>query len=247
MTPFHRRTLGTGPRVPARGLPVQGVPAQGTRTPTGTPTPTGTGAHAAELRAAAAHLGRRRFLTGTAAAAALAFAVNLPTAGVAGAAQLDARKITEDPFTLGVASGDPRPDGVLLWTRLAPSPYEPDSGLPPNRVSVRWELAHDARFTRIVKRGSADAHPEFHHSVHVDVPGLGPDRVYYFRFRVGEWVSPVGRTRTAPARGARIGELKFAASPARRTTTATSPPTGISRRRTSMWSSISATICTSTP
>ncbi|MEV0036141.1 alkaline phosphatase D family protein [Streptomyces sp. NPDC050804] len=211
MTPFHRRTLGTGPRVPARGLPVQGVPAQGTRTPTGTPTPTGTGAHAAELRAAAAHLGRRRFLTGTAAAAALAFAVNLPTAGVAGAAQLDARKITEDPFTLGVASGDPRPDGVLLWTRLAPSPYEPDSGLPPNRVSVRWELAHDARFTRIVKRGSADAHPEFHHSVHVDVPGLGPDRVYYFRFRVGEWVSPVGRTRTAPARGARISELKFAA------------------------------------
>ncbi|WP_327232653.1 alkaline phosphatase D family protein [Streptomyces sp. NBC_01317] len=169
------------------------------------------GTHAPELRAAARHLGRRRFLTGTGAAAALAFAVNLPTAGVASAAALDAAKITENPFTLGVASGDPRPDGVLLWTRLAPRPYEPDSGLPRNRVAVRWELAHDARFTRIAERGQVDAHPEFDHSVHVDVPGLDSDRVYWFRFRVGTWISPVGRTRTAPARGATIGELRIAA------------------------------------
>lgn len=65
--------------------------------------------HDPEFRAAARHIGRRRFLTVTGAAAALAFAVNLPTAGVAGAAELDAARITDDPFTLGVASGDPPP------------------------------------------------------------------------------------------------------------------------------------------
>ena len=126
--------------------------------------------------------------------------VNLPTAGAASAAELDARKITEDPFTLGVASGDPLPDSVLLWTRLAPRPYEPDSGLPHARVPVRWELARDERFTRIVRRGTATAHPEFDHSVHVEVKGLDADRVFYYRFRAGKWISQVGRTRTAPAR-----------------------------------------------
>ncbi|MEV7871780.1 alkaline phosphatase D family protein [Streptomyces sp. NPDC088124] len=168
-------------------------------------------AHTPELRAAAAHIGRRRLLTGTAAAAALAFAVQLPAEGVAGAAELDARRLTEDPFTLGVASGDPRPDSALLWTRLAPRPYEPGSGLPRTRVTVRWELAHDAAFRRTVRRGEATAHPEFDHSVRVDVPGLAPDRVYYYRFRAGTWLSPVGRTRTAPARHVRTGELKLAA------------------------------------
>jgi alkaline phosphatase D len=169
------------------------------------------GTHAPELRAAAAHLGRRRFLTGTAAAAALAFAVNLPVAGVAGAAELDARKITDDPFTLGIASGDPRPDGILLWTRLAPSPYESGSGLPESRITVNWELAHDKRFTRIVQLGVVFAHPEFNHSVRVDVSGLEADRVYYFRFRAGAWISPVGRTRTAPTTGARVSKLRFGA------------------------------------
>ncbi|MFJ4919427.1 alkaline phosphatase D family protein [Streptomyces sp. NPDC088725] len=169
------------------------------------------GTHTPELRAAAARIGRRRFLTGTAAAAALAFAVNLPAAGVAGAAELDARKITKDPFTLGVASGDPRPDGVVLWTRLAPSPYEPGSGLPAQRISVRWEVASDAAFTRIVARGTADAHPEFDHSVHVDAVGLAADRVYYFRFRTGTWISPAGRTRTAPESSAKLNELRIGA------------------------------------
>ncbi|WP_406860603.1 alkaline phosphatase D family protein [Streptomyces sp. HUAS MG47] len=75
--------------------------------------------HNPEFRAAARHFGRRRFLTATGAAAALAFAVQLPSAGVAAADELDGRRIPEDPFTLGVASGDPLPDSVLLWTRLA--------------------------------------------------------------------------------------------------------------------------------
>ncbi|MFF3482308.1 alkaline phosphatase D family protein [Streptomyces sp. NPDC002701] len=167
--------------------------------------------HAPELRAAARHLGRRRFLTVTGAAAALAFATNLPTAGVAAAAELDAAKITENPFTLGVASGDPQATSVLLWTRLAPTPYQADSGLPPERVTVRWELARDERFKHVVRRGAAIAHPEFHHSVHVEVGHLDSDRVFYYRFRAGSWVSETGRTRTAPSSRARVDELRLAA------------------------------------
>ncbi len=162
-----------------------------------------------ELRAAARHFGRRGFLTGTAAAAALAFATGLP--GSATAAELDARKLTEDPFTLGVASGDPMPASVLLWTRLAPRPYEPGSGLPPARVQVHWEIAHDELFRRTARRGTVTAHPEFDHSVHVEAGGLAPDRVYYYRFRAGSWTSPAGRTRTAPAESADITELRLGA------------------------------------
>ncbi|WP_405678408.1 alkaline phosphatase D family protein [Streptomyces sp. NBC_01511] len=182
-----------------------------TGTPASTSARQAVAAHPPELRAAAAHLGRRRFLTVTGAAAALAFAVNLPTAGAASAAELDAARIKSDPFTLGVASGDPQPASVLLWTRLATSPYQPGGGLPGNRVSVRWEVAHDQWFTRIVRRGTATAHPEFGHSVRVEVPGLDADRFYFYRFRAGTWISPVGRTRTAPARSADITELRLGA------------------------------------
>ncbi|WP_320779152.1 alkaline phosphatase D family protein [Streptomyces sp. CRN 30] len=167
------------------------------------------GAYTAELRAAARHLGRRRFLTLTGAAAALAFSVNLPAAGAASAAELDAARITEDPFTLGVASGDPLPHSVLLWTRLAPSPYQADSGLPAQRITVSWELALDERFRRVVRRGRTTAHPEFHHTVHVEVDHLDPQRVFYYRFKVGGFVSPTGRTRTAPPESARAAGLTF--------------------------------------
>ncbi|MGP8302239.1 alkaline phosphatase D family protein [Streptomyces inhibens] len=167
--------------------------------------------HEQEIRAAAAHFGRRRFLTVTGAAAALAFATNLPGTGAAYAAEADARTITENPFTLGVASGDPQPGSVVLWTRLAPRPYEPGNSMPNARVTVRWEVAYDEHFKRLAGRGRADAHPEFNHSVHIEPTGLAPDRVYYYRFRAGSWISPVGRTRTAPARAARISDLKLAA------------------------------------
>ncbi|MDX2622361.1 alkaline phosphatase D family protein [Streptomyces sp. NPDC052071] len=184
------------------------TPAQISRTP-------GQDGRSAELRDAARRLGagvgRRRFLTVTGAAAALAFATGLPGAGTAAAAELDARRITEDPFTLGVASGDPLPTSVLLWTRLAPRPFEPDGGLPAERVEVRWEIARDERFRRTVRRGTATAHPEFGHSVHVDVRGLAPDRGFYYRFRAGDWTSPTGRTRTAPAPGVRNSSLTLAA------------------------------------
>ncbi|MEU7646060.1 alkaline phosphatase D family protein [Streptomyces huasconensis] len=167
--------------------------------------------HSPELRAAARHLGRRRFLTVTGAAAALAFATDLPTEGVAAAAELDARRIKDDPFTLGVASGDPLPSSVLLWTRLAPAPYQPGGGLPKERVTVHWELAHDARFRRVARRGTVTAHPEFNHTVHVEADHLESGRRYYFRFKTGSWVSPTGRTRTAPAPGSRPGALTLAA------------------------------------
>ncbi|WP_181798670.1 alkaline phosphatase, partial [Streptomyces sp. WELS2] len=127
------------------------------------------------------------------------------------AAEFDGRRITEDPFTLGVASGDPLPGSVLLWTRLAPQPYQPDGGLPAQRVTVLWELAHDADFRRIVRRGTATAHPEFSHTVHVEVPHLPADRVYFYRFRAGAWLSPTGRTRTAPPPGSRPTALTLGA------------------------------------
>ncbi|MFI2613919.1 alkaline phosphatase D family protein [Streptomyces sp. NPDC018584] len=167
--------------------------------------------HSPELRAAARHVGRRRFLTVTGAAAALAFTTDLPTEGVAAAAELDGRRIKDDPFTLGVASGDPLPSSVLLWTRLAPAPYQPGGGLPKERVTVHWELAHDARFRRVARRGTTTAHPEFNHTVHVEVDHLEAGRTYYFRFRAGSWVSETGRTRTAPAPGSRPAALTLAA------------------------------------
>ncbi|MET9381833.1 alkaline phosphatase D family protein [Streptomyces sp. NPDC002928] len=162
-----------------------------------------------EIRSAARHLGRRRFLTLTGAAAALAFSVNLPTAGTASADELDPAQLTDDPFTLGVASGDPLPGAVLLWTRLAPAPHQPDGGLPARRFPVRWEVATDAGFRHIVRRGTATAHPEFNHTVHVDVDGLGENRVHYYRFRTGSWISPTGRTRTAPGQGSGVSALTF--------------------------------------
>lgn len=156
-------------------------------------------------------LGRRGFLTLTTTAAALAFATGLPGTGTASAAELDGAQIGEDPFSLGVASGDPLPDSVILWTRLAPEPYEPGGGLGARRVTVRWEVAGDRRFRRVLAQGTTSAHPEFNHSVHVDVRGLTPDRFYYYRFRTGPWVSETGRTRTAPAHTADPARMSLAA------------------------------------
>ncbi|MFE9773204.1 alkaline phosphatase D family protein [Streptomyces sp. NPDC005931] len=167
--------------------------------------------HDVELRTAAARPARRRFLTLTAAAAALAFTTGLPARGAFAAPRLDPARITEDPFTLGVASGDPLPGSVLLWTRLAPAPFEPDGGLGQRIVAVEWEVALDESFVRVVQRGSILAHPEYGHSVRVDVGGLNSGSVYYYRFRTGGWVSTTGRTRTAPAPGDAVTRLRLAA------------------------------------
>jgi len=115
------------------------------------------------------------------------------------------------PFSLGVASGDPWPDSVVLWTRLAPDPLE-GGGMPMANVDVGWEVASDRAFRTIVQKGTAAARPELGHSVHVEAGGLAPGREYWYRFRCGSEVSQIGRTKTAPAEGAAVDRLRFAAT-----------------------------------
>ncbi len=110
-----------------------------------------------------------------------------------------------NPFALGVASGDPGADGVVLWTRLLP-----DASHARQPLTVRWELADDEGFRRIVQRGQATALPELGHSVHVEVAGLAPGRWYHYRFMHGDAVSATGRTRTAPAADALPERLRLA-------------------------------------
>ncbi|MGN6389300.1 MAG: alkaline phosphatase D family protein [Burkholderiaceae bacterium] len=113
-----------------------------------------------------------------------------------------------DPFPLGVASGSPLPDGVILWTRILADPLDPV--LSRERFDVRWEVAEDDGFSRTVLSGKAAALPERAHCVHVDARGLHPDRRYWYRFMLGDAVSPIGRTRTAPAPDQLLASLRFA-------------------------------------
>lgn len=131
-----------------------------------------------------------------------------PRAGAQGG--IASARIADDPFTLGVASGMPRPDSVVLWTRLAPRPLEPGGGLPALPLEVRWELAEDEQFATGLRRGSVVAWPAHAHSVHLQVDGLASGRPYYYRFFAGGAASPVGRTRTAPAPGSPVERLRFA-------------------------------------
>lgn len=103
-----------------------------------------------------------------------------------------------DPFSLGVASGDPAADGFVIWTKLAPEPLKPGSGMPAQPVEVAWELATDEAFTKPSRAGKAIAKPELGHSVHVEIEGLEPGREYFYRFEVGGLRSPVGRAKTFP-------------------------------------------------
>ncbi|GGV39872.1 phosphodiesterase/alkaline phosphatase D [Streptomyces longisporoflavus] len=112
-------------------------------------------------------------------------------------------------FHHGVASGDPLPDGVLLWTRVTPVPEAvPGSGKGPD-TEVRWEVAEDKGFTRVVSRGSLTARAAADHTVKADVRGLSPATTYYFRFSAGDVHSPVGRTRTTPAHDASAPGVRF--------------------------------------
>jgi alkaline phosphatase D len=113
-----------------------------------------------------------------------------------------------DPFQLGVASGDPLPDSVVLWTRLAVDPTSPEP-MPPVKVPVRWEIAADERFGKVVRSGQRTTGPDLGHSVHVDAHGLDAAHDYFYLFRVGDYVSPTGRTRTAPPSGRRLDRTTF--------------------------------------
>jgi len=113
-----------------------------------------------------------------------------------------------DPFALGVASGDPGPDGFVLWTRLAPDPL--NGGGIDGDVGVRWEIASDDAFRQVVRSGTATASAELAHSVHVEVAGLEADRWYWYRFSAGDAVSATGRARTMPTPEAMPDRLSLA-------------------------------------
>jgi alkaline phosphatase D len=153
----------------------------------------------------------RRRLLGAAAATAGTAGLALHAAGFTAARAWAAPRFAANPFSLGVASGDPAPDGVVLWTRLAPDPLALDGrgGMPDESVAVGWEVAEDEAFGKVVVSGETTAVAELAHSVHVEVGGLEAGRDYFYRFRAGSDVSPAGRTRTAPAPGS-TAALSFA-------------------------------------
>lgn len=111
------------------------------------------------------------------------------------------------PFTLGVASGEPGTNSLLIWTRVLPAEFDPVA-LHPAPVRVRWEVADDEAFSRIVRSGQAMALPERAHTLHIEVEQLAADRWYHFRFHAGAFTSPVGRGRTLPAAG-ELRTLRF--------------------------------------
>ncbi|MFK4067957.1 alkaline phosphatase D family protein [Streptomyces sp. NPDC029674] len=124
-------------------------------------------------------------------------------------ASIPAHAAERPAFHHGVASGDPLPDGVLLWTRVTPAPDAvPGSGKGPD-TEVSWEIAEDKGFTRVVAHGSTTARAASDHTVKADVRGLLPATTYYFRFSVGDVHSPVGRTRTTPAHDATAPGIRF--------------------------------------
>jgi alkaline phosphatase D len=118
-------------------------------------------------------------------------------------------RFTAYPFTLGVASGEPTPDGIVLWTRLAPDPLN-GGGLGEESYRVRFEVASDPDFRRIVQRGHTRVGPEEAHTVHAEVRGLKPARDYWYRFESKKEISPTGRLRTAPKYGKVADRLDFA-------------------------------------
>jgi alkaline phosphatase D len=143
------------------------------------------------------------------------FLKSLAALGVAGATSACTPLATRprfpaDPFSLGVASGYPTPEGVVLWTRLVVDPAAPGGGLAPERIRVRWEVAADESMSDHVASGFVDADPAWAHAVHVPVRGLQPGRWYWYRFSAGDAVSPVGRTRSAPRADDPNASLRFA-------------------------------------
>ena len=118
-------------------------------------------------------------------------------------------KFSTSPFTLGVCSGDPTPDGVVLWTRLAIDPLN-GGGMPKQPLEVQWQIATDERLSQVVQSGRTMASPEWAHSVHVEVSGLQPHSWYWYQFRVGNELSPIGRTRTFPRAQSSVDRLRFA-------------------------------------
>jgi len=117
-------------------------------------------------------------------------------------------KLAANPFALGVASGRPRSQSIVLWTRLMAEGERSRRLIAP--VPVGWTIAEDEAMQRVVASGQATAEARWAHSVHVEVQGLRPNRPYWYRFTAEGAASPVGRTRTAPAESERVARLRFA-------------------------------------
>ncbi len=152
---------------------------------------------------AAGGLNRRLFLAYGAALSSVPYLANVTQATTR-------LRNVDDPFSLGVASGDPNHHGMVLWTRLAPEPLEPHGGMPAEAVEVEWQVAEDDAMQTVVASGKTLATPQLGHSVHVDTSGLKPDRWYWYQFRTRDAESLIGRTRTMPAPTAMPEQLNFA-------------------------------------
>lgn len=149
------------------------------------------------------HPARRDVVRGAAATAAVATVTLTPFATT------EALAAPTTGFLHGVASGDPLPTAVVLWTRITPSAdATPGSGRG-ERVSVAWEVATDETFTRVVRRGHVRTGTERDHTVKIDATGLEPGTRYAYRFSSGADVSPTGWTTTAPAATATPERLRF--------------------------------------
>ena len=160
-----------------------------------------------KMRVLPKHFSRRRFVTGAGAGFTAIAAPGLVRIAAAQSWRAG------NPFSLGVASGAPRPDGFVLWTRLAPGPLstnpETPGGMSGADVTLRYEIATDPGMTKIVRRGSATAEQAFAYSVHLDVAGLEPGRSYWYRFLSGDAISATGRAITLAATESAVGKLRF--------------------------------------
>lgn len=150
---------------------------------------------------------RRQFLAHSAKLSAALALGALPALAHGAARRVSS--LAEDPFYLGVASGDPGPDSVILWTRLDPAVLR-QAGLAADALQIEYDVAADAGFSRIERSGSIAATPELGHSAHADVRGLRPGMEYFYRWRIGGVTSPVGRTRTAVGGADEISRFRFA-------------------------------------
>jgi alkaline phosphatase D len=154
-------------------------------------------------------LSRRRFLVAMAATGLLAACDSGSSSSAPTTTTPPVPKLPSNPFTLGVASGDPTAGGVVLWTRLAPDPLVPGGGMPAAAAPVRWFVGTDDALRDVVRDGTFVTDTDRAHTVHVAVDGLDPDRPYWYRFAVGDHETPIARTRTLPEPDATVSRLTF--------------------------------------
>ena len=164
------------------------------------------------------NLPRRRFLAGSAAVAAGVAVAGNATAnaqlsssrGLSSARLPQAKPAEYSAFMHGVASGDPMPNAVIIWTRVTVEEKAlPGSGIGAP-AAVKWEVASDKEFKSVVRSGEFTATAASDHTVKVDVSGLNPATTYYYRFSWNGKKSPTGTTHTAPETTARLNEYKLA-------------------------------------